>query len=78
MSGIQHCFCGRLARFEIGKINRKNKEVQWLEVCGTCDSQLGIKNLVTLGHTRKEAEEINQKVKREGKKDATKRRRSND
>ena len=64
MSEIQHCFCGRLARFQICKIDRKTNQGQWLEVCGTCDSQLGIKNLVTLGCTRKEAEEINQEVKK--------------
>ena len=61
---IAHCSCGRLARFEIGKINRKTKEVQWLAVCGTCDSQIVIKNLVTCGCTRKEAEEINREVKK--------------
>ena len=67
MAKIQHCSCGRVARYEIGKIDRKTKEVQWLVVCGTCDSQIGIKNLVTCGHTRKEAIRINREVKKEEK-----------
>jgi len=61
---IKYCACGRVACFMINKLDRKTKEGQWLAVCGTCDSRIGIKNLVTLGHTRKEAEQINQAVKR--------------
>ena len=62
---IQHCACGRVARFMIQKIDRKTKKPDpWAPVCGTCDSQFGIKNLVTLGHTRKEAEDINREVKK--------------
>jgi len=61
---IQRCLCGRTAKYMIRQLDRKTKEGQWLAVCGTCDSRLGIKNLVTLGHTRKEAEQINQAVKR--------------
>ena len=64
MNEIAYCSCGRLARFQICKLDRKTKQGQWLAVCGTCDSQIGIKNLVTLGHTRAEAEEINREVKR--------------
>ena len=65
MSTIQYCSCcDRLARFEIGKIDRKTKEFQWLSVCGSCDSKIGIKNLVAQGLTRPEAVKINREVKR--------------
>jgi len=64
MSEIRQCHCGRVARFEIRKLDRKTKTGEWIPVCGSCDSQIGIKNLVILGHTRKEAEEINREVKR--------------
>ena len=60
---IKHCSCGRVAQFFIQKINKRTMKGKWLPVCGTCDSYIGIRNLVALGHTTKEAIEINREVK---------------
>jgi len=62
---IKRCSCGRVARFMICKVDKKtNIPGPSLPVCGTCDSEIGIKNLVACGVGRGEAEKINREVKK--------------
>ncbi len=68
MAEIQHCSCGKVAQFMIRKIDKRTTEGKWIPVCGTSDSYIDIRNLVALGHTQKEAIEINREVKRLAKK----------
>ena len=58
---IQYCQrCEKkVAKFMIYRIRTK----EWLAVCGTCDSEIGIQNLVACGYSRKEAVQINRATK---------------
>lgn len=51
--------CYNEVKFSIRRI----KTDEWLDVCGTHDNYIGCENLVSLGHTAKEAREINKQVK---------------
>ena len=51
--------CYRTAKFAIRRI----KTDEWLDVCGTHDNYVGIENLISLGHTAKDARKINKEVK---------------
>ncbi len=51
--------CWRKAKFLIFRVKTK----EWLYLCSTHDSYVGIQNLVACGHTQREAKQINREVK---------------
>lgn len=54
--------CHRKAKFSIHRI----KTEEWLDVCGIHDNFIGMQNLISLGHSKGDAQRITKEVKKYG------------
>ena len=56
--------CGKPAKYMIGW--ERNGQVKWIDVCGTHDILIGVKNLQATGLTYRRAKELDRQIRDDG------------